>query len=182
MMNLVIRPLAVALLASVALAGCAAQRTLNAEEQAAIAAAGQRAADKLAESSERAATAQAELARIQEARTRPAPRPFDDTLTGVPSELRRAVTLEWSGPGVEAARRVATIIGYEFRIVGNPPANPVSVHVSQRESSAAKVLEDIGLQSQPFGQVVVDPNTRRIEYRYLNTAGGGRPIPRGMSK
>lgn len=181
-MNRATRPLAIALLASVALGGCANRVALNAEEQAAIAAAGQRAADKLAESSERAATAQAELARIQEARTRPAPRPFDETLAGVPSELRRAVTLEWSGPAVEAARRVAVIVGYDFRIVGNPPANPVSIHVSQREAPAAKVLEDIGLQAQPFGQVVVDPNIRRIEYRYLNTAGGGRPAPRGMSK
>lgn len=180
-MNRIVRPLAIATILSAVAGGCAQQhRPLNAEEQAAIAAAGQRAADKLAESSERAATAQAELARIQEARTRPAPRPFDETLAGVPSELRRAVTLEWSGPGVEAARRVATIVGYEFRIVGNPPATPVSVHVSQRESPAAKVLEDIGLQSQPFGQVVVDPNVRRIEYRFLNVAG--RPAPRGLSK
>lgn len=179
-MNRIARPLAVAVLLGAAVGGCAQTKTLNAEEQAAIAAAGQRAADKLAESSERAATAQAELARIQEARTRPAPRPFDESLAGVPAELRRAVTLEWSGPGVEAARRVASIVGYEFRIVGNPPASPVSVHVSQRESPAAKVLEDIGLQSQPFGQVTVDPNVRRIEYRFLNVAG--RPAPRGLSK
>lgn len=160
--------LAVLLMAG-ALGACGqtvAQVDPNAE--LAIRAAGEEAALRLSESAERAATAQAELARIQEARTRPAPRPFDETLAGVPVELRKTATIEWSGPATEAARRVAAIVGYSFTIVGNPPATPPMVNVHLREVAAAKAFEDIGLQAQPFGQVVVDPNTRRVEFRYLN--------------
>jgi len=153
------------------LAACAGTLQPDPAAQAAILAAQQKAALKLAESAERASKAQEDLARIQEARTRPAPRPFDETLAGVPAELRRAVTIEWSGPAPEAARRVAGTVGYSFQVVGNPPATPPMVNVSLREVAAAKAFEDIGLQAQPFGQVVVDPNTRRVEFRYLNPRG-----------
>lgn len=151
---------------------CATHATVDPAAEAAIRAAGQEAALKLAESAERASKAQEELARIQEARTRPAPKPFDETLANVPQELRKAVTIEWSGPAPEAARRVAQTVGYGFTIVGNPPATPPIVNVSLREVAAAKAFEDIGLQSQPFGQVVVDPNARRVEFRYLGPARG----------
>ena len=169
-----VRRLAAALVvgaSAAVLAGCAQTAAVDPQAELAIRAAGQEAAIKLSESAERAAQAQAELARIQEARTRPAPKPFDETMTGVPSELRRAATLEWSGPAPEAARRLAAIAGYSFSVVGNPPATPPIVNVSLREVPLAKALEDVGLQSQPFGQVVVDPNARRIEFRYLSPAG-----------
>jgi defect-in-organelle-trafficking protein DotD len=154
------------------LGACNTVATVDPNAELALRAAGQEAATRLSESAERAAAAQAELARIQEARTKPAPRPFDETLAGVPQELRRAATIEWSGPAVEAARRVADIVGYRFVVVGNPPATPPMVNVSLREVPAAKALEDIGLQAQPFGQVVADPNRRVVEFRYLSPAGG----------
>lgn len=127
------------------------------------------AAQRLSESAARAAQAQEELARIQAARTAPAPKPVDETLAGVPAELRRPTTIEWSGPGHEAARKIAAIIGYDFRIVGNPPATPPMVSVSIRDLPAVKALEDIGNQSQPFAQLIVDAELKRMEYRFLAT-------------
>lgn len=129
----------------------------------------------LSESAQRAATAQEQLVRIQTARTLPAPAPVNETLAGVPDELRRPTTIEWTGPGDEAARRVSTIVGYEFRVVGNPPATLPMVNVSMQGVPAVKALEDIGNQVQPFAQIVVDANLRRIEYRYLVVAGGQAP-------
>ncbi len=85
----------------------------------------------------------------------------------MPEALRRPVTLEWSGPAVEAARRVAEVVGWEFRVVGNAPASGEMVNVSLRARPAVKALEDIGLQAQPFAQVVADVNTHRVEFRYL---------------
>ena len=95
--------------------------------------AGPEAARLLADSADRAARSQEELARIQTARTAPAPKPVEENLAGVPDDLRRTATMEWTGPAEEAARRMAVMVGWEFRVIGNPPATPVMVNVSMRD-------------------------------------------------
>jgi len=127
---------------------------------------------RLAESASTAAAAQQELVRIQTARTLPAPAPVNENLAGVPEALRRPTTMQWSGPGDEPTRRIAGIVGYEFRVVGNPPATKPMINVSLDNVPAVKALEDIGNQIQPFAQIVVDANLKRIEYRYLVVNGG----------
>lgn len=129
------------------------------------------ASQSLANSADRASKAQEDLVRIQTARTLPAPAPVDETLAGVPDELRRPTTLQWTGPGAEAAAKIAVIIGYGFRVVGNPPATLPTINVSADGIPAVKVLEDIGNQVQPFAQLVVDAKLKRMEYRYLATSG-----------
>lgn len=119
----------------------------------------------LAEAASKAAEAQETLARVQVARTRPAPSPLDES--SLPEELKRLATIDWSGPAHEAARKVAALIGYSFAVTGNPPSIPPMVHVSATDVTAAKALENIGLQAYPFGEVTVDPNVKRVEFRYL---------------
>lgn len=120
---------------------------------------------RLAEAAMKAAEAQERLARIQVARTKPAPLPLDES--SLPEELKRPATIDWSGPAHEAARKIAALIGYSFAVTGNPPSIPPMVHVSVTDVSAAKALENIGLQAFPFGEVSVDPNVKRVEFRYL---------------
>lgn len=120
---------------------------------------------QLAEAAQKAASAQEELARVQIARTKPAPPPLDES--SLPEELKRQATIDWSGPAHEAARKIAALVGYSFLVTGNPPSIPPMVHVSVKDVSAAKALENIGLQAYPFGEVTVDPNAKRIEFRYL---------------
>lgn len=124
-----------------------------------------KAEDLLAQSADRAAKARETLARVERTRTPPAPTPVDET--GLPPELRLPTTVDWSGPAPEVAERLAAGIGYEFRILGNPPANPPMANLSVQDLSVVKVLEDIGLQVQPGAQIVIDPNARRVEFRYL---------------
>jgi len=119
----------------------------------------------LAEAASKAADAQQTLARVQVARTKPAPSPLDES--SLPEELKRLATIDWSGPAHEAARKVAALVGYSFAVTGNPPSIPPMVHVSATDVTAAKALENIGLQAYPFGEVTVDPNVKRIEFRYL---------------
>ncbi len=127
---------------------------------------GNQAVDKaLSEAAGKAAKAQETLARVQVSRTQPTPSALDEA--SLPEELKRPATIDWSGPAHEAARKVAGLIGYEFKITGNPPSIPPMIHVSAEDISAAKALEDIGLQSFPFGEVSVDPNVKRVEFRYL---------------
>lgn len=142
--------------------------------------------ESLARAAERAAEAQETLARIQIARTKPTPSPIDEA--ELPKELRRPATVDWSGPAHEAARRVAALIGYSFSVVGNPPSIPPMIHATMTDAPAAKVLEQIGLQAYPFGEVAVDPNAKRVEFRYLQahqqptSVRGSSPSFRGPSK
>jgi len=120
---------------------------------------------KIASSVQIAAKAQENLARVQIARTKPAPLPLDES--NLPPELLTPATINWSGPAHEAAKRIAALIGYSFAITGNTPAIPPSINISLVDVPAAKALENIGLQAFPFGEVSVDPNIKRVEFRYL---------------
>lgn len=120
---------------------------------------------ELADAVSRASKAQETLARVQVARTTPTPSALDES--SLPEELKRPATIDWSGPAHEAAAKIANLVGYQFKITGNRPPIPPMVHVSVEDISAAKALEDIGLQAFPFGEVSVDPNAKRIEFRYL---------------
>jgi defect-in-organelle-trafficking protein DotD len=136
--------------------------------------------NRLNKAAEQAAKAQTDLARIQKARTNPSPLPLDEIGMNLPDELKRPATLEWSGPAHEAAKRIAALVGYQFSVVGNPPSIPPVIHVSLQEVPAAKALEQIGLQAFPFGEVAVDPNQKRVEFRYLQEQT--QPVtPRGTS-
>lgn len=164
------RALVGAMLSTVALAAAGCANKVQVEP---IPVEGPDATQLLAESASRSARAQEELARIQTARTAPVPKPVQESLAGVPADLRRTTTMEWTGPAEEAARRMAGLVGWDFRVVGNPSATPVIVNVSMRDVAAVKIMENIGLQTQPFGQVAAIESERRIEFRYLN--GGVRP-------
>ncbi|OAH29583.1 hypothetical protein AX289_23000 [Methylorubrum populi] len=156
------RSLLAAMSLALALGACAREPDRSAVIDAA---AQQLVTEKIADSAGRVARATETLALIQRARTEPSPPSVDERL--LPGDLRRPITLNWSGPGEEGARRVANLLGYEFRVVGNPPAVSPPVQVGAEAVPAAKVLEDIGLQVQGSAQVVVDPNVRRVEYRYI---------------
>ena len=114
-----------------------------------------------------AATAQEKLIQIQLSRTAPSPFPVNELK--VPSELKRPTTLIWTGPAEEAAIKLAQLVDYHFQVVGNPPAIKPIVYLNFKNSPVIKILEQIGLQSFPVGEVIVDPNIKRIEYRYLNS-------------
>jgi defect-in-organelle-trafficking protein DotD len=149
--------------ASLMLAGCGTTKVSDPEISDAY---GNQQIDKqMADAATRAVKAQETLARVQIARTTPAPLPLDET--NLPEELKRPATIDWSGPAQEAARKIASLVGYQFQITGNPPSVPPSIHISVEDVTAAKALEQIGLQAYPFGEVAVDPNVKRIEFRYL---------------
>jgi defect-in-organelle-trafficking protein DotD len=123
----------------------------------------------IAQSAARASNALETLAMIQRARTAPVAPVVDDA--GLPPELRRKATIEFSGPSVELARELAQDIGYGFFETGHRPSNPGLISIDAKDESVAKVLEDVGLQSQKFATVIVDPNQRKVEFRYESGDG-----------
>ena len=140
------RSLLAAMSLALALGACAREPDRSAVIDAA---AQQLVTEKIADSAGRVARATETLALIQRARTEPSPPSVDERL--LPGDLRRPITLNWSGPGEEGARRVANLLGYEFRVVGNPPAVSPPVQVGAEAVPAAKVLEDIGRHGSAGG-------------------------------
>ena len=89
-----------------------------------------------------------------------------------PQELRRIVSVDWTGPIEPIARSLADRAGYQVQINGDRPPVPVVVSVVAREKSVIEVLRDVGLQAGQRADVVVDPDHHIVELNYAPVSGG----------
>lgn len=89
-----------------------------------------------------------------------------------PAELRRVVSVDWTGPIEPIAKSLADRAGYQVQINGDKPPVPLVVSVMAREKSVIEVLRDIGLQAGQRADVVVDPDRRLVELNYAPVSGG----------
>jgi len=89
-----------------------------------------------------------------------------------PVELRRIVSVDWTGPIEPIARSMADRAGYQMQVNGDRPPVPVVVSLVAREKSVVEVLRDIGLQAGQRANVVVDPSRRLVELNYAPVSGG----------
>lgn len=117
-------------------------------------------AQQLADAASRAEIALARLARIQAARDSIVREPAPEN---VPRELLREVTVDWTGPLRELARRLAELSGYEFRETGSPAVQPVMVDVHSVKRPLIAVLREVGLQGGRRVRLVVDARRRVVE-------------------
>ena len=114
---------------------------------------------RLIEAVERAERALAALAR-----TLPAPDPSSalPPVDGVPEELRRSVTLDWTGPVEALAADLARRAGYRFAQAGRPPARPPIVAVAAKGEPLIAVLRDLGLRVGEAATLTVDAANRTV--------------------
>lgn len=130
----------------------------------------------LAEAAGKASTALQTLASVEQART---PRVAVSPIGDAPTELRRAVTLNWVGPVDLITQTLAAKAGYEFQSVGEKPGTPVVVTINAVNQPVIEVLRDIGLQLGKRADVRVDGDTRMVEIHYppqgANSVGVGDP-------
>ena len=114
---------------------------------------------RLVEAVERAERALAALAR-----TLPAPDPSSalPPVDGVPEELRRAVTLDWTGSVEVLAADLARRAGYRFAQAGRPPARPPIVAVAAKDEPLIAVLRDLGLRAGEAATLTVDAANRTV--------------------
>ena len=117
-------------------------------------------AQQLADAAVRAEMALARLARIQAARD---PIAWEPAPENVPRELLREVTVDWTGPLRELARRLAELSGYEFRETGSPAVQPVMVDVHSVKRPLISVLREVGLQGGTRVRLLVDARRRVVE-------------------
>ena len=127
--------------------------------------------ERLSKSAERAAAANETLAQVERTRTAPTSPSMDgDAIAKMPPELQRPTSVEWTGPAAQLVEELARNIGYTFSVVGQEPPVDIMVSVSAVDEPAIKVFEDIGYQVSQFAEVFVDPNGKRIEFRFLTNA------------
>ena len=125
----------------------------------------------LANAADRASNALQTLASIESART---PATNVGPVGNAPTELRRAITVNWIGPVEPITNTLAERAGYEFLSIGTPPPVPVVVSIDVENRPVIDVLRDIGLQLGVRGDVKVDSQRRVVEIHYPpNTGIGG---------
>ena len=81
----------------------------------------------------------------------------------VPSGLLHSVSLDWTGPLVPLAERLAELSGYRFREVGARAVQPVLVDVHAVEKPIIWVLREVGFQGGTRVKVVVDARAEVVE-------------------
>ena len=114
---------------------------------------------RLVEAAERAERALAALARTLPAHDPSSALPPVD---GVPEELRRAVTLDWTGPVEVLAADLARRAEYRFAQAGRPPARPPIVSVEADAQPLITVLRDAGLRAGSAATLTVDAANRTV--------------------
>lgn len=78
------------------------------------------------------------------------------------------ITMRRIGPAVPALKRIAHVMGYRFRIVGDPGGWNPAVSIRAQSEAAVDVIRDIGVQLSPRGGTYVDHARRIVELIYLN--------------
>ena len=135
--------------------------------------------ERLVESAERSAGAAEALAQIESARTAPMESPVaSEEMSKMPPELLRPTTVEWMGPALDLTRMLAENIGYSYSVVGKMPPVDIMVSISAIDEPAVKVFEDIGYQVSEFASVYVDPNVKRVEFRFKTNMQESMEAPR----
>lgn len=134
--------------------------------------------ERLAEGAARSADAAETLAQVERARTAP----MESSLTAaqvaeLPPELQRPTTVEWTGPAAELVGEISRNIGYGFSVVGDAPPVDVMVSVSAVDEPAVKVLENVSYQIARFAEVFIDPNGKRVEFRFLSEDHAAQTAP-----
>ncbi len=125
----------------------------------------------LANAADRASKSLEKLAAVEHART---PGAAIAPTGNAPTELRRAVTVNWVGPVEPIAKTMAERAGYNFMPVGSPPQTPVVVSIDAENKPVIDVLRDIGVQLGMRGDVKVDSQQKVVELHYPPNTGLGQ--------
>ena len=125
----------------------------------------------LAEAADRAANSLETLAAVETARS---PGIAVGPVGNAPTELRRAVTVNWVGPVEPIAKSLAERAGYNFLTVGGSPVVPVVVSLDVENTPVIDVLRNLGLQIGMRGDIKVDGSSRIVELHYPPPSGVGQ--------
>ncbi len=122
---------------------------------------------QLAEAATSVSKSLTSLNAIQQAATPPKynPDPPDPATYG----MANLVSLDWSGPIEPLVQQIAKATGYRVNTVGKPPAIPILVSISEKDTPIGIILRNAGYQCRNQADIVVYPKTKTIELRYVET-------------
>jgi defect in organelle trafficking protein DotD len=123
---------------------------------------------RLANAVDKASAALQTLASVEQARN---PGVAVQAVPYAPQELRRTVSIDWSGPIEPLARTLADRAGYKLQINGDVPPAPIIVNIRSSEKSVVEILRDVGLQAGRRADIAVDPQRRIVELNYAPLSG-----------
>lgn len=117
----------------------------------------------LVDAAERTSTALDRLSIVESTRT-----PVDDPgpIVNPPPGLDTYLAVSWVGPIAPLVAKLADAAGYQFRVVGRPPAVALVVDVSTDGAQILEVLRNVGHQAGARAHVAINPDQRIIEVRY----------------
>ncbi|MBU6475184.1 MAG: DotD/TraH family lipoprotein [Alphaproteobacteria bacterium] len=124
---------------------------------------------RLAAAADKASSALQTLAAIEQTRN---PGEAVQMPPTAPRELRRIVSIDWTGPIEPIAQMMADRAGYRLQVNGDKPPAPIVVSVMAREKSVIEVLRDIGLKAGQRADVAIDPTHHLVELNYAPVSGG----------
>jgi defect-in-organelle-trafficking protein DotD len=124
----------------------------------------------LAQAADKASNALETLAAVEQKRT---PSAQVGAITGAPSELMRAMSINWIGPVDQITKSVSNKAGYQFVTLGTVPATPIVVAIDVTNKPIIDILRSIGLQLGPRANVHVDSAQRVVELNYAPVTGVG---------
>jgi defect-in-organelle-trafficking protein DotD len=129
---------------------------------------GVRAAEiKLAEAADSVSLSLSQLAQIERASNPPMrlPSPSDPKMI----DMGQLATVEWTGPIGPLVEKIAQASHYRLRKLGNPPAIPVLVSISTKDTPLADILRNANFQCGNKANIVIYPASRTIELRYAKS-------------
>ena len=86
----------------------------------------------------------------------------------LPLELRRRISIEWSGTLTDLVRKLAEYSGYPFKETGPRPAVPVLIALSAENQTIAAILREAGYQAgKRAGVIVHGGSEKRIEVLHV---------------
>jgi defect in organelle trafficking protein DotD len=124
----------------------------------------------LAQAADKASNALENLASVEQKRT---PNATIRPMQNVPSQLARAVTINWIGPADQITKMLANKASYRFQTLGTKPATPVVVSIDVTNKPIIEVLRSVGLQLGARANVRVDSGRQLVELQYAPNTGQG---------
>jgi defect-in-organelle-trafficking protein DotD len=76
--------------------------------------------------------------------------------------------IDWVGPLGPLVSRLGEMSNYRVKFLGTPPAIPIVVSITAKQTVIADLLQNASLQAGQRAKILVLPENRVIEVRYLN--------------
>ena len=78
-------------------------------------------------------------------------------------------SVDWSGPVGPLVKKIAEATNYKFKVLGTPPAIPILISVTAKDTPLADILRDASFQCGNRANIVTYPASRIIELRYVRS-------------